>query len=112
MKQRHLLLGSGLVLIAAVLGGCATEPSGPGTAGAGMFKSPAETAFHYRQQAAELRDMARRLELEAEWYATVAKDEERAKRSREMAKSFRTTADEADERAREHQRQVPHNQVF
>lgn len=77
-----------------------------------MYKSPSEAAFHCRQQAAELRDMARRLELEAEWYATVAKDEEGAKRSREMAKSFRTTADEADQQAREYQRQVPHNQVF
>ena len=112
MKQRHLLLGSGLVLISAVLGGCATGSSGPDAAGAGMNRSPSEIAFHYRQQAAELRDMARRLELEAEWYATVAKTEERAKRSREMAKSFRDTADEADQRAREYQRQVPHNQVF
>lgn len=112
MKQRYLLLGSGLVLIAAVLGGCATEPSGPGMAGAGMQKSLAEKAFQYRQQAAELRDMARRLELEAEWYATVAKDEERANRSREMAKSFRATADEADQRAREYREQVPHNMVY
>jgi hypothetical protein len=77
-----------------------------------MYKSPSEAAFHYRQQAAELRDMAQRLELEAEWYAAVAKDEERAKRTREMAKSFRATADAADQQAREYRRQVPHNQVY
>ncbi|HET8580696.1 MAG TPA: hypothetical protein VFL31_06835 [Nitrospiraceae bacterium] len=112
MKQRHFLLGSGLVLIAAVLSGCATGPSGPDTAGAGMYKNPGDQAFHYRQQAAELRDMARRLELEAEWYATVAKDEERANRSRGMARDFRATAEEADQRATEAQSRLPHNQVY
>jgi hypothetical protein len=114
MKNLHVLLGSGLFLIASVLGGCAAAPSeGPTTTGASVSESLGDKAFRYHRQAAELREMARRLEIEAEWYAQQAgKDSEQAKHAREMAKGFWATAEEADQRAREHQSRLPHGQLY
>jgi hypothetical protein len=114
MKNLYVLLGGGLFLIASVLGGCATAPSErPTETGPSMSQSLGDKAFHYHRQAAELRDMARRLEMEAEWYAQQAgKDSEQAKHAREMAKGFWATAEEADQRAREHQSRLPHGQLY
>ena len=114
MKNLHVLLGSGLFVIAAVLGGCATAPSeGSKATGPSMSQSLGDKAFHYHRKAAELREMARRLEMEAEWYAQQAgKDSEQAKHAREMAKGFWATAEEADLRAREYQSQLPHGQLY
>lgn len=114
MKSLYVLLGSGFFLLAAVVGGCATAPSdGPTTTGPSMSESLGDKAFRYHRQALELREMARRLEMEAAWYAQQAgQDSEQAKRAREMAKGFWATAEEADQRARDYQSQLPHGQLY
>ena len=108
-----------LALVIALYG-CATPSAEQSTVtnvsanstapGPGMLKTT-DLVFQYRQQAAELRDMARRLETEALVYAQ-RKEPDQAKRSLELAKDMRTAADTADERAREYRRQVPHGQVY
>lgn len=116
--QRFLLTGSLLFLMAAMTIGCTTGPSeGTGrTDGGGTAFSQQESAalaFQYRQQATEMRHMANRLEMEAQWYAQqLGPDHEQVTRNRHIAKDFWTAADEAEQRARDYQRQVPHNQVY
>ncbi len=94
--------GAALLLVAS-LAGCATASGGSGQAsGAAATSDPASQAFYYRQQAAELTELANRLELEAQWYARRHGEEsEPAKRAREMAKEMRLAAEEADQLARE-----------
>ena len=68
MRRLQFLFGSALFLIAAVLGGCATVPADhPAAPGAAMSMDPGDRAFHLRQQAAELRNLAKRFEFEADW---------------------------------------------
>lgn len=114
MRQRDFLLGSGVVLIAALLAGCATEPmEGAGTPGVAIKPGPADPVFHYRQQAADLRNMAKRLEMEAAWLEKQGEHgQEQAKRSRDMARDFVAAAEQADQQATEYQRQVPHGQIY
>ena len=108
----------GALALVIALYGCATPSAEQPTVanasanspGPGMLKTT-DLVFQYRQQAAELRDMARRLETEALVYAQ-RKEPDQAKRSLELAKDMRTAADTADERAREYRRQVPHGQVY
>ena len=74
-------------------------------------REASELAFRYRQQAADLRHMAARLELEAQIH-TQRHDQEQATRTSEMAKDMRAGADAAEEQAREYRRQVPHGMVY
>lgn len=118
--HRTLYIALAPLALSAVLYGCATPSAEQPTVtnastkatapGAGML-NPTDLVFQYRQQAAELRDMARRLETEALVYAQ-RQESDQAKRTLEMAKDMRTAADTADERAREYRRQVPHGQVY
>jgi hypothetical protein len=72
-----------------------------------------ELAFKYRQQALELRQMAQRLEMEAQWYGErFGGSDERAQDSRDKAKRLWTAAQEADQLVQEYGRQVPHGQVY
>jgi hypothetical protein len=114
MKTRSFLLGSGLLLLATVVAGCATDSTERTTTpAAAVSTDPGNLAFHYRLQAAELRATAQRLEFEAEWYAKQGgQGSEQAKRSQEMAKEMRVAADEAEQLAREYRSQLPHNQVY
>lgn len=114
MRKQQILLVTGLLILPWLLGACATQPRDRvGTAQPGISNSPGDKAFHYRRQAAELREMAKRLEMEAEWLAQKGgADSELAKRNREMAQGFWATAEEADQRAREFQSQLPHGQLY
>ncbi|MBI4400278.1 MAG: hypothetical protein HY581_01430 [Nitrospirae bacterium] len=114
MRHRDFLLGSGLVLIAVVLAGCATGPMvGTGAPGVAIQPGPADPVFHYRQQAADLRNMAKRLEMEAAWFEKQGEQgQEQAKRSRDMARDFVAAAEQADQQATEYQRRVPHGQLY
>lgn len=78
--------------------------------GPGMYKT-SDLVFQFRQQAADLREMARQLELESALYAQ-RQDAEQAKRKRELAQEARTAADTADQRARDYRRQLPHGQIY
>lgn len=114
MRRLHFLLAGVLFLTAIVLGACSTVPADhTAPPGAGMSKDLGDKAFYYHQQAVELWNLAKRLEIEAEWYAQQAgPDSEQAKRSREMAKAMWATAEEADRQAREYQSQLPHARVY
>ena len=70
-----------------------------------------DRAFEYRQQAAVLRDQARRLELEGRMPMDRAAEKEEATRTLEKARAMWMAADRAEATAQEYQRQVPHNQV-
>jgi len=97
------------VLALFVMTGCAASTDTFRMARSGREAS--ELAFQYRQQAADLRQMAARLEMEAQVYAQ-RNEAEPAKRASEMAKDMRVSADAAEEQAREYRRQVPHGMVY
>jgi hypothetical protein len=71
-----------------------------------------ELAFTYRRQAAEITELARRIELEAS--VSIGRlghsPQESSRRSTEM-KRLLAAAEEADQLARTYARQVPHGQV-
>jgi hypothetical protein len=75
-----------------------------------MWKT-SDLVIQYRQQARDLRDMARRLEMEA-MLAVQRQDQERAQHTRDLAKEAYSAADTAEQQAREYQRQLPHGQVY
>jgi hypothetical protein len=110
----------GVLTLTGALYGCATQPaerestadaSAIATAPTPGVGKTTDLVFQYRQQAAELRDMARRLEMESMMYAQ-RQDQEQAKRTLDLAKDMRIAADTADEQARQYRRQVPHGQVY
>jgi len=120
MKRDRLIRSGAPLLLAGFLAGCAgftaDEPSpakGLGEMKAVGQREAADLAFRYRQQAAELREAARRYELEAEIQSkTLGGDDEQVRRTLEAATSLRTAASQADETASEYRRQVPHAQVY
>ncbi|TLY28809.1 MAG: hypothetical protein E6K63_06965 [Nitrospirae bacterium] len=114
MKSIYVVIGVGVLLMAAGLSACVTQPSGhpsSTTVSTPAGWTTSDLVFQYRQQAAELRDMARRLETEAQFYAQ-RQDQEQARRSLDLAKELRAAADLADEQAREYRSRLPHNQVY
>ncbi len=121
LHARVSLLALSVAVIAMTIGAqsCATKsPETMSTTGAqatatapGPAMGKSDLIFQYREQAAELRGMASRLEFEAEVYAQ-RQEQEQAQRSRDLAKDMRTAADTADEQAREYRRQLPHNQAY
>lgn len=120
MTLHHLIRRGAPLLFAGLLAGCAgftaDQPSpakGSGEVRAVSQREAADLAFRYRQQAAELREAARRYELEAEIQSTImGRDHEQVRRTLEAATSLRTAASQADETALEFRRQVPHAQVY
>jgi len=79
-------------LLALTLAGCATPSVKPGA-------SDTEMALKYHQEASELQNEARRLELEAEYYASH-QDPDRAIQNLERAREMRIAAAVADDKAR------------
>ena len=69
-----------------------------------------DLVFQYRQRAVDLRDMARRLEMEAA-FLSERHEAEQANQTWELAKYVRAAADRADEQAREYRSHVPHNRI-
>jgi hypothetical protein len=109
---RTIGLGA-LILVAAAAAGCAAA-SDPVLARCGSdYTCLRDTMFQYRQQAAELSALAQRYELEAQAKAKeMGQDAEQVVKSREMAKQLRAEARQADELARDAQRQLPHNMKY
>ncbi len=117
MRQRRLFTSS-LVLTAILFTGCAADSLEPSRSQndplpwAVTQREASDLMFKYRRQAAELRAIASRYELEAQQFARVrGEGDEQTRRSLENAKTLWAAADEADQLAREYQRQVPHGQV-
>ena len=109
-----------LWLLILTTGGCATDGGTKAPAHDASTTAPsvgqdgdsnADLAFKYRGQAADLRNEARRLEIEAEFYSQHPEDQHLAKRNLELARKMRKAADGADDKARDYRAQVPHNQV-
>ena len=120
MTHRRLI-GGGALALALFLAGCSMDlsaaPGSPATdAEAGRLvtqRDARDLTFQYRRQAVELDEMARRMEVEAQWYeGRFGEQDERAQFSRERAKELRIAAQEADQLAQEYRRQVPHGQIY
>ena len=105
-----------IIIVAATTTGCAAEGSPTNMATREAVKlvtarEAVDRAFEYRQQAAVLRDQARRLELEGRVPMHRAAEKEEVTRTLEKARAMWMAADRAEATAQEYQRQVPHNQV-
>lgn len=113
MKRRRTVGLWTLLVGAMVVAGCATA-SEPVVAKCGSdYTCLRDTMFQYRQQAAELSALAQRYELEAMAKAReLGQDAEPVAKSRELAKQLRAEAQQADELARDAQRQLPHNMKY
>jgi hypothetical protein len=118
MTRMRFIGGSALALLLS-LAGCSTISSTPSDSPA--TEAPrlvtqgeaSDLTFQYRRQALELGEMARRMEIEAEWYGgRFGENDERARNSRDKAKELWTAAQEADQISQEYRRQVPHGQVY
>jgi hypothetical protein len=115
MRARALTYGL-IIIVAATMTGCAADGSPTNVASGEAVKlvtarEAVDRAFEYRQQAAVLRDQARRLELEGRVPMHRAAEREEATRTLEKARAMWTAADTAEATAQEYRRQVPHNQV-
>ena len=115
MTARALTYGL-IIIVAATLPGCAADghPQKVLSEEAVQLVTASEAvdrAFEYHQQAAVLRDQARRLGLEAGLLMHRAAEKEEATRTIEKARAMWMAADMAEATAQEYRRQVPHNQV-
>jgi hypothetical protein len=121
--KRTRTIASGLAgAMLAALAGCATGAgmgnersegsvsTGPGTV---TQREAGDLAFQYRRQAMEYRELARRLELEADVATRQSGGmSEQSQRSLETARALWASAEQADELARAYRRQTPHGQVY
>ncbi len=115
MRARAVAYGL-TIIVAATMAGCAADGSPTNVANREAVdlvnaKEAVARAFEYRQQAAALRDLARRLELEGRIPMHRAAEKEEATRTLEKARAMWTAADSAEATAQEYRRQVPHTQV-
>ena len=115
-----VLLGSSLFFAAALLAGCATEPTAKPVSQPSVLtghsvssRDAGNLVFVYRRQAKVLRDVASRLEVEAALYQQqLGAAHEWTTHSREAANAAWAAAEEADEMARTYQQQLPHGRVY
>jgi hypothetical protein len=115
MRTRALTYGL-IIIVAATMTGCTADGSPTHVASSEAVKlvtarEAVDRAFEYRQQAAVLRDQARRLELAGRMPMHQAAEKEETTRTLEKARAMWMAADMAEATAQEYQRQVPHNQV-
>ncbi|BCA54604.1 hypothetical protein W02_17440 [Nitrospira sp. KM1] len=108
----------GAVFVVMLMSGCAlgldqaTETPHDEVVKGMSQREAGDSVFKYRSQAAELRSMAARYELEAQQFIRLrGEGDEQARRSLDNAKVLWAAADEADELAREYRSQVPHAQI-
>lgn len=119
MRPAQFFVNSSAIVFAAVMAGCAANlPDGIGSAPAtvqakAVSQSKArDLVFKYRQQASDLRELARRQEAEAQWSTGhVGQTDEQVRASRERARQWWAAAEEAEQLAHDYRRQVPHGQV-
>ena len=109
---------AGLLMAISTASGCSGSmgnagSTAPSARGQGVTQQDFATDVQqYRQHAAELREMARRRQLEADLLAQKQNpDMERVEGKRELAKDLLEAADQFDAKARELQRNVPHGMV-
>lgn len=106
------IVSLGIVVLAA--SGCSfgTQGNSNSKVSTASQQQIADDARQYRQHAAELREMARRRQMEADVLAQKeTPDMERIQGKRELAKDLLEAADQFEAKARELQREVPHGMV-
>lgn len=106
------IVSLGIVTLAAF--GCSLGSHGnsDSTAPTVSQQQIATDARQYRQHAAELREMARRRQMEADVLAQKeTPDMERIQGKRELAKDLLEAADQFEAKGKELQREVPHGMV-
>lgn len=113
MTPVQALLTSGIILVGAMVAGCATSAAQPFVTSCGSdYTCAKEMAFKYRQQAAELSALAQHYEIEAQTKSQeLGKEAEEVKRHRDLANQFWAEAQVADDLARQYRSQVPHNVI-
>lgn len=117
MILRHVLTVP-LMALLVLIGGCATGPSAQHTDQQAVSSAPVfisqdqarQLAFVYRREAADLRELARRLEAESTVLGRMS-TRGQAQGLTIQIKDVLAAADDADERAREYQRHVPHGRL-
>lgn len=111
--MRHTLFtGRSMIIAAVLMAGCAANLPATVQVRAVSQSEARDLVFKYRQQASDLGELARRQEVEAQWYAGhFGPTDERVRVSREKAQQLWAAANEADQLARDYRLQVPHGQV-
>jgi uncharacterized lipoprotein YajG len=118
MTSRHII-HTGILAALLLAAGCATDVTQSSREGSSPTQVSFVTqdqarhlAFTYRRQAAEIRELARRMELETLLASrqSGANQEESARRLAQV-KELLAAAEEADELALAYGRRVPHGQV-
>lgn len=104
---------AGVTLLLAMLSGCTSESTGrTPEVRAVDATSAAELAFHYREEARRLSQLADSLEVEAQALTQSNPDSPDLPRHLSRIQSLRAQVELDFERAREYREQVPHNRVF
>ena len=111
MLSRTLRITCILVVLSAITG-CSTAPPEDSARNTPSQQDFASAAREYRHHAAELREMARRRQIEADVLAQKENpDMEKVQAKRELAKDLLEAADQSEAKARDLQRKVPHGMV-
>jgi hypothetical protein len=101
-----------LIVLSACAGDLRQTASDPLEGSISTQQALANLRFHYRQHAVDLRDMAKRRQIEADVLAQqVGPDDAQVRRKRDLAEDLLSAADEAETKAREIRRQMPHNMM-
>jgi hypothetical protein len=92
--------------------GCAGGPQRGGDLSVAPQQDAAQRAIEYRTQASSLREMADRRQLEADLLAReVGENDPSVEKKRRLAEELRAAAADAENRAHDLSRQVPHGMV-
>ncbi len=119
MQTVHIIRG-GLFVAALFVGGCATDVIERSVVAAQPNPAPRVTqeqardlTAQYQRQAADIQELAQRVQWEAEWYAGKygVNDRQSAMR-RTQAQQLWAEAADAERLARDYRRQVPHGQIY
>ncbi len=103
---------AGILVVLSAITGCSTAPSEDSASNPASQQDFASATREYRHHAAELREMARRRQIEADVLAQKANpDMEKVQAKRELAKDLLEAADESEAKARNLQRRIPHGMV-
>jgi hypothetical protein len=106
------IVSLGIVTLVALGCSSGTQGTSDSRVSTGSQQQVANDARQYRQHATELREMARRRQMEADVLAQKENpDLDRIQGKRELAKDLLEAADQFDAKARELQREVPHGMV-
>jgi len=99
---------AGVLIVLSMTTGCSTTSEGP----ASSQQDYASATKEYSHHAAELREMARRRQIEADVMAQKENpDMEKVQAKRDLARDLLEAADQSEAKARELRRRVPHGMV-